>query len=44
MLRCDDRLDDRGKVVDIWERLDAKKNIVERILGVMMSLFRCSYG
>lgn len=40
VLRGDDRFDDVGNIVYIWEGLDAEKHVVERLLGRMSGIFR----
>lgn len=41
VLRCHDRFDHRGKIVDIWQGFDAKKYVVECSFPTS-SIFRAS--
>lgn len=48
MLRCDDRFDDVGKVINIGEGFDAKKDVVEsgftrcRVFGILNDYVKIS--
>ena len=43
MLGGDDRLDDVGNVVYIWEGFYAKENIIKGLLGRMSGILGCSH-